>query len=460
MVVLAQMSRYRCATPASGGYSKTDVTMKRVWIVLSLLLVLGGCGSESGFTEADLRIPVGFLRVVHAMPDSPNLRIELQTQALGSLNYGDSTPFRQVLPEINRTLEISYFNGTDFTMVTEETINIGLDHAVTVVISGTLAAPQIFSFEEPASTGENIPIRFINAAGSAGTYDIYLTQDDDPAVSPVAQLSQFEDLKVERVAAENYRLRFANSDSSDILWDSGIFTLPENITPVFVLADNFGSSTNPVRMLSADFESFPEDQTQAELQLAQMIPDTTGLVDVYMDGELVASELDYRDITDYQSIVPGAKLVTVTESGLPENIIDESTLFVTPGDFQSISIFNTLAFASTVLNREDLRRVPNNVSLTISHFAPSAGIVTLYVTGPGEDFQDFNSIVQMSVENTQTLVVAQADYDLVLTDPENNEVIRTTLPAADGALYRLYLTDTPGGGSPVELLRRGDLQDQ
>jgi len=56
--------------------------------------------------------------------------------------------------------------------------------------------------------------------------------------------------------------------------------------------------------------------------------------------------------------------------------------------------------------------------------------------------------------------VPQGDYDLVFTDQGNNEIIRTTLPAAESALYRIYLTDTPGGGLPIEFLFRGDLQNQ
>jgi len=460
MVVLAQVSRYRCATPTSGGYSKIDVTMKRVWIVLSLLLVLGGCGSESGFTENDLRIPTGFLRVVHAVPDSPNLRVELQTQSFGILNFGEGTSFQPVLPEINRTLAISVFNGTEFTTVSEETINIALDQAVTVVIAGTLAAPQLFFFEEPSVIDGNIPIRFFNATSSPEAYDIYLTQDDEPAISPTAQLSQFEDSKVEREPAENYRLRFANADSSDILWDSGIFGILEGSTAVILLIDNFGSSPNAVRMLSADFTSFPEDQTPGALQLAHMIPDAVSLIDIYLDGELMAEELDYLDVTEYHDIAPGAKLVKVTEAGLPENIINESTLFITAGEFQSITAVNLLAVAAITSNREELRRVPGSMTLTISNFATPLSFANMFLISPGEDYRDFNPFFQFRSNDTLNVAVPQGDYDMVFTDQGNNEIIRTTLPAAESALYRIYLTDTPGGGLPIEFLLRGDLQNQ
>ena len=462
MVVLAQVSRYRCATPASGGYSKIDVAMKRVWIVLSLLLVLGGCGSESGFTENDLRIPTGFLRVVHAVPDSPNLRVELQTQSFGILNFGQSTSFERVLPDINRTLKISLFNGTEFTTVSEETLNIALDEAVTVVIAGTLAVPQLFIFEEPAIIDGNIPIRFFNATSSPEAYDIYLTQDDETAISPIAQLSQFEDSKVEREPGENYRLRFANADSSDIHWDSGIFRILEGSTPVFLLIDNFGSGPNTVRLQSAGFAAFPEDQTPAAVQLTHMIPDAEGLIDIYLDGELLAGDLDYRDITEYHNIAPGNKLVTVTEAGLPENIIRESTIFIAAGEFQSITAINQLAIASIISNREDLRRVPSSMTVTISNFATPLSFANVFLISPGEDYRDFNPFIQFSTntQHTQTVAVPQADYDLVFADQANNEIIRTTLPAAESALYRIYMTDTPGGGLPIELLFRGDLQNQ
>ena len=118
------MSGYRCATPVTGGFSRIETDMKRVWTVLSLLLVLGGCGSEDGFTEQDLRIPSGFVRVIHAMVDAPRLTIEIQTQRLPKLNFGESIPYQPAIPEIDRDLDISFFNGVDETSVLTRTINI------------------------------------------------------------------------------------------------------------------------------------------------------------------------------------------------------------------------------------------------------------------------------------------------------------------------------------------------
>ena len=89
--------------------------MKRICLILSFLFFISGCGNETGFNEQDLRIPSGFVRVVHAMPDAPRLITKIQARRLPLLNFGESTPYQPTIPEIERKLEISFFNGNSKT---------------------------------------------------------------------------------------------------------------------------------------------------------------------------------------------------------------------------------------------------------------------------------------------------------------------------------------------------------
>ena len=138
--------------------------MKRICLILPLLLLIIGCGNESGFNEQDLRIPSGFVRVVHAMPDAPRLVTKIQAQRLPSLNFGESTPYQPTIPEIERKLEISFFDGSSETTIATRAISVPNEHLFTVIIAGTMAAPEIiiFSNERPTSK-EEISVQIFNA---------------------------------------------------------------------------------------------------------------------------------------------------------------------------------------------------------------------------------------------------------------------------------------------------------
>ncbi|HAK51087.1 MAG TPA: hypothetical protein DCM54_04165 [Gammaproteobacteria bacterium] len=458
------MSGYRCATPVTGAFSRIEIDMKRVWAVLSLLLVLSGCGSEDGFNEQDLRIPSGFVRIVHAMADAPGLTVEIQAQRLPRLDFGEATSFQPALPDIDRDLDITFFNGVDDTSVLSQTINIPNGRLFTLIIGGTLAAPELTTIiNEQAESGDNVTVQIFNGSvNTSGSYDVFLTSGDEVATAPTAQLSQFQvSQPLSRAPASDYRIQFSETGSDEILWDSGAFEIFDgSANPLFVILDNFGTGPNQVRIVGFDNTtiSFPEDQTPSAVRVAHMIADDVPL-DLFIDSQLVAQAISFQEVSEIQDITPGEKVFSAVRTDDPENVILEQSIIITPGNYHTLAAFNTADDPLTAINVDQFRRVDQAMTLGISAFSASAGPINIYLIRSGENREEFGPVSQRSYGETLTFTIPENDYDLFINAAQTNSEVAGPLqiPAASRGLYRVYVTDQVGGGSPVQLVVGDDL---
>ena len=458
------MSGYRCATPLKGGFSRIETDMKRVWTVLSLLLVLSGCGSEDGFNERDLRIPSGFVRVVHAMVDAPRLTVEIQAQRLPRMNFGESIPYQPSIPEIDRDLDISFFNGIDETSVLTQTINIPNDSLYTIVIGGTLASPELTTIvNEQPEPGDNVTVQIFNGSvNTSESYDVFLTSGEEIATTPTAQLSQFQiSQPLSRAPAPDFRIQFAETGSDEILWDSGSFEiLDASANPLFLILDNFGTGPNQVRMVGFDNKtiSFPEDKTLSALRVAHMVADEARL-NLFIDSKMIAEAISFQEVNEIQYISPGEKVFSMTRTDDPENVILEQAVIVTPGNYHTLAVFNTADDPLLTANIDQFRRVNQGMTLGVSAFSAAAGPINTFLIRSGENREDFTPISQQSFGETTIFTIPENDYDLFINAAQTNIEVAGPLaiPAASRALYRVYVTDQAGGGSPVQLVLGDDL---
>ena len=117
--------------------------------LLSIFLV-SACGDDPGFIPEPA--PAGLLRIVSTVPDSPVLTAEYEIQRVGSVTFGSATSFTEVLPEVSRELKFSFNSNGALTLLASQTVRVEVDHLVTAVISGTMAAPEIIIIDDAPVT--------------------------------------------------------------------------------------------------------------------------------------------------------------------------------------------------------------------------------------------------------------------------------------------------------------------
>ena len=438
--------------------------MKRICLILSFLFFINGCGNESGFNEQDLRIPSGFVRVVHAMPDAPRLITKIQARRLPLLNFGESTPYQPTIPEIERKLEISFFNGNDETIVATQAISVPNQHLFTVIIAGTIAAPEIITFsnEQPTSK-EEISIQIFNASiQDSNSYDFFLTRDNEPPSTPNFQLSPLQvSESYQTPAASNYHLQFSKTGTSEIIWNSGPFQISETSSnPLFILLDNFGAGPEPVRVMGYDNERliFSKDPTYSAIRIAHMIADA-GPLDIYVEGELIEQNISFQDVGMIKEVGSGDKAFLITNAGKSDEVLLEEFLALSPGEFHTVALINRREEPLAVINTDSFRRIPQAMTLTVSNYSANAADVSVFVLETGQDPSDSFPISQQRLGQTTINTVPENNYEFFVYNRLSNALLAgpLTLTASSKALYRVYIADQFDPSLPIQLLLGDDL---
>ncbi|MBQ76344.1 MAG: hypothetical protein CMQ20_15165 [Gammaproteobacteria bacterium] len=436
--------------------------MKYFLAVCALLTIffLSGCGSEDGFTNQPA--PAGLLQVLNAIPDSPGLIVNYENQNVGFIEFGESTGFIQVLPLVTRSLRITSFENRTETLLVSRDVRIPVDNLLTAVIAGTMTSPELILVEdvppEFADEGTISELRIIHAATSVQTsVNFHLTENDAPAGEPTVSVplnSTTELIRSE--ASETSRLR-AFDTNGETLWDSGIFPLAASNRLMFVLLDYFGPGDGKVRtvsMTSAIAQNFPNEVITSSSRFANMISDRTA-VDIYLGGTLMAEDMLFGDVNQYQNLEAGVYEVTVTSANNIEDVVAETTFTAASGQFHSI-IATGLGDSNSVLGTlDDLRRGSTSARIAFTNTSPSAGSVDLYLLSSGQSVDKRRAdISPLGSPGSGDVRVGEGMYDLVLTTAGSNAIVFGPEPisVSNNGLYRIYLTDSAGGGEPIQAL--------
>ena len=440
--------------------------MRRFRVYLSLLLVLYGCGSEEGFDENQIA-PRGFLRIVHAIPEAPEISSTLQIQRLGTLDYGEFSTNIAVLPDIDREFNLTYYDGDSVQDLLTDTLHVEIDYLVTVVIAGTMAEPQLIIVEDPSPVieegSEDSELLIVHASSQApSSIDLFLTTGDDPPAEPRTQLSHFqatEKIVVPPNAA--YRLRYASTGTDDILWDSGEFEIMAQTQGLMLITDHSGPGSHSGRILplaSQNTLSFPSEELPSAARFANMMADAPDEVDFYINDQLTETGIQFQETGGFHDYA-SAEIITVkvTETDTPENVYLERQITLHSGNWHTITIYGPLDDARIALSLDHFRRIQNRVTLSLNNYSPSLGNLNAYVVPPGENYTDLTPINLLLGTSNSGILYAN-DYDLTITPADSQTIDSGPHPLSmpERGIYRVDITDSSGGGRPSIIVTGDD----
>ena len=433
------------------------------FIAVCGVLLLMSCGTDEGFDENTLVVPTGYLRFVHTLSEGPEFIVEFDNQLISGFNFGDVSADQVINPLIDTDLTFSYFDETGIQEISTITVNVDIDHTVTVIVTGTLAKPQLLVIDQSTDINDlDVNVVFAHGAAFAFSgYDFYITQGTEPLGEPIALLNQYEaSSTLSLIPASDYRLRVVAPNSTNVVWDSGLFSVEIEKNLLFVLHDGFGPDQNSVKVLPVtEFGTVVFDESQnGAVRFSQMVADEEEGVDYYLDGNLVVNSLSFQSVTGFQNSETGLREITVTSSSDPEDVIVESTFTIEPGTYHTVSLIGTMENSSLDVISEDYRRISDRASLVLSHFSSSEGNVDARIVPAGSSLAD--SLLLSLVFGTSNKAVFLPDsYEIYLTEVGTDDIVGGPfrINMQSGGLYRLYLTDQMGGGGPTLFLPGDDL---
>ena len=423
-------------------------------------LFLSSCGDDQGFTNQPA--PSAAIVVVNVIPDSPALSVVVNNSLLGQLQFGQSTDVTPVLPQVPLDVSIQFLDNETPATLTESMPAIEVDNTRILVLSGTMAGPQVVTINNiPADFQEGISttlLKFVNVTSSVDSATVTLTNSAADIQTIVLTNGQ----PSESVAVEfgvGLRIETTDTATGNLLWTSGDFDLPLATERLIILADYFGPGGETVRMFSVNEQSnggrFPNEQLDSAVRIANMTPDR-GPLDISADGNSLVTDLAFGDVTGFLNVTPGTFDFSATLSSDATDVISTTEITILPGTFSTFGIagLTSTADSNSFLNN-DLRRVPTRASLTATQLAPSFGPINLFLLVAGQGTNDvFPAVSMINLFASFTLSSPSNTYDLVLTNAETGETLfgPQSVIIETNKIYSLLITDSEGGGEPLQVV--------
>lgn len=375
--------------------------IKRILLLLSCAgaLVLGACGSDSGFPEASGKASV---RAINAVLTSPEIDFFIQERLLGQIAYKQGTvTSRWDDLEYTFNFDVLYAGETSRTRVARQFIDVEANRDYTLLVSGSLANPTITVWEgEEASFEETDTVfeaRFAHATASQGALDYYFAS---PGVAPVlgeqvATLAFGEVTVAEDLPADDYVLTITTAgDPTAVVFTSDTITFlalsayiitsfdgdANDNGPIFVRA--IGVLGGAIGMRDARFPPSVEF-VNASMDL--------GTSDIYDDEPLTSLRVAnhaYLDLSAELSVATGANTFYYTPAGDTSAVTFETTQSTLGGLRYRIlasGVAGSLLATNVVPDRVP---VETAAKLLAFHASNNFEFLDLYVVDAGESIDE------------------------------------------------------------------------
>jgi len=456
------------------------------------LVLLAGCGA--GGSDSGVKTPLpreGSVRVVNALTDSGSMSSFLSSSIFAVNQYGDSTDLRQVLVgQYVMNILLTPPDDLNVPLVANEQLDLTDPDEVSFYLIGTTATPQevrIHNQDIAYQVNLNNPAAFpppdyqilhaamTSVAAVGGTVDVYVTDasTDITTVAPTATLSFGEHTDLARLdPAVTYRVQVTKSPLqnvlTDVLYDSGGFTLARLQRSTFMLMDNYGSYGVALRVANINATgatSFANETLQGTMRVTNEMPDVPS-IDVYLGdpeattpplADPVATGVAFGATTGYFDVPNGDFTVYVTAAGVRTTLAKRAVTLVggqARGVYASGLATITTSTAAVDAFVESQRSITGQSQVRFVDAAPSAGIIDVYLLVPGQNVGDVSPIVAGGALLVSTpLALTPGSYDIAVTRTSTTVQLfgPERIVVADGGVYSAVLVEAAGGGPPLTL---------
>jgi len=456
---------------------------------LLALGLLGGCngGAEQKVIAGDPVPRQGSVRIVNAVPDAPRITGVLSGINLGAHDFAQASELGKFLVGIYN-LRVLYAtpDGDFIDVAPAERVELTQEKEFSFFVTGSWAAPTLVRVDNveidfgvdftKTDHLEKADVQVVHASADAGPVDVYLTESgaDLGTETPLASIAYGNAGALETVTPQsNYQLRVTTAGTTDVLYDSGEFAIEGFTRQMFLIRDYFGPGGYDFtvsRVVPLGIVGFPNDTRENELMFANYIADAPS-VDVYFgdtatppvyDPDPVFAGVAFGERTLRSLQNPGPRSVKVTLAGTSTVVLEDTTTVV-PGAYQTLFAGGLDAGDTTDLVSavDDIRTVATEARVRVDHASRAAGTVDVFILPPGQPTGD-------TAPTFDAFPVNARGVDFLLPGSYDVTIVRNSNPAITvagperisvdiGGLYTLALTDSPGGGEPVLLLRQDDL---
>ena len=456
-------------------------------VAVALILSTVACGSGDGPEFI-------WFRVMHAMPDSPNLRITYEDYVFRrSVGYGTSTTeggeslLSRTGPTARLTAEYFEAGGSLSDTWLNLDVPVEKDHTSTVVFAGGFDDPQTITVVSPRLERPlgAMHVQFVHAALDHGPLDIYVTAPDTELTStaPLATLQPRSHTGILEIPFGETRIRLTPAGSLDVLMDSGEVDFPESEAPtgpgmqwLFAIAPSVVPGPSPLLLMGStgrDTFRFRNAGTPATLRAMHALPDTPP-VDVVIAATTpitLFTGLEYGTRTPLLAAPLGDVPVAFREVGEDGEVIATRTAAFDVAQQYSAFLIGPLEEPTILFDGSQARSVVTEAKFRFANLAPDSQFFSVYQTRTADETRSASNLLIRDLRfgvSTGHIVRTPGDYFLTITKRfyENQEDAATApdtvvfgpmpLELVGGDVFTWAILAPQNEGEPEVLLQFDD----
>lgn len=430
--------------------------MKRILLAIITLAAVAGCSGETALPEAT---GDGRIRMINAIPSSPEITFLIEERSLDSVAYkSNSSPQRWDDLTYTFNFEISRPQQTETTRIASRSLDVVREVDYTFVVRGSLDATTVDLWEIPvrsfSGAGTVFEMRVGHTAQTLGSVDVYLgLESAAPDLGArVATLAPGEVSTPSDVEQDVYIVTLTSAGNpADILYQSVPTQIVSNQSVLVTVFDGDANDTAPTTIRIFNDQGLSSALADARFPpTARFIHATAdlGTSDLYDDAALqnrIVADLAFGDVTGDIDMAVGESTITATAPGNVGAIQLEDTLTTLAGshvNYYFTVLGDELTGAQVPVDR---RSIETAVRLTFFHSAINHDSVDLYVVEAGTSVDDSlpRQIGLSYGLQTAPIRLAAGSYDIYITAAGEKTVLDgpVSLEAALGDVFEAVLLD-------------------
>lgn len=194
---------------------------------------------------------------------------------------------------------------------------------------------------------------------------------------------------------------------------------------------------------------YPNSIMPSYVRVFHASPDAPG-VDVYANGQLIAKDLNYKEFTNYLSLIPGKYTILVFPSGETTNPVINTSIDVLPNASYTVAATGMLKnIKPLVIPDTASPLLPGKSQLKFVHLSPNAPMVDITLPDGtilfrNIEFKEISPNLMVSPDNYTFEARLAGTNQVVLTVP--NQLIKPN------RYYTLYAVGLVNNTPPLQMI--------
>jgi len=433
---------------------------------LAVVTAMSGCSESS----REVATGKGSIRGINTIVTAPEVSFLIEERNLGSIDFKENTGF-------NSFDDLSYnFNFDLFlpgvltaTRLTTQFIDVLADHDYTVVLTGTIANPSSFFWEDPvrewSGTETFFEVFFAHLAPSIDELDVYFATTGTAPVlgQAVGSVSNGDRLPALELEVGQYELILTAKDNPAAIIYQSVPVAAAAQTQVLVavfdpdpsvlgnVGVNFIGHSGGSSIL-ADINFPPQLRT---LHAAF----DTGNFDGYFKSDftnIIYSDISFQELSPYAEVFDAATLVTLTPVGNSGATIHEGDVSASAGTKRTVVFAGVPGALFFIPLLDDARPLETFPIVRILNASFSTAFLDVYILPPGTPLEDLiipqiRSIPTSADTGFAATSTGPLEFTVTLAGEKTPISTPLLLDLANGDIVDAIIVDTVNPGT-VELI--------